>query len=379
MATWPCTEMRIESDVFRKNHSTFPTKLKAVAITLAAFCFMILFKAAIKGCNSKISFSEKTENRTVPTAPVDLKKFQYAQAHLGTTVQIVFYTQDDSLASRLSQKCFERVQELNAVFSDYLDDSELSKLCNQPINQAHHVSEPLFTVIAQAQQISAKTHGAFDITVGQITQRWRRRAPEITEPESHDETINYQNIKLDSQQRTITLLKPLKLDLGGIAKGYIADQLMLLLKEAGLIHAAVIIGGETVLASAPPGKDGWRIGIEDTERKIIGTLSLENTCLSTSGDSYQFFEHNGQRLSHLIDPATKKSKTNRLNVTTIAPSAMEADAWATALRILPAEQSLALANQQPHLHALYIPHQETLRKTDRFPPIKAVEAKPATQ
>ena len=301
----------------------------------------------------------------------ELKKYSFSQPHLGTTVLIVFYAEQDQPATEFSQKCFQRVRDLNAIFSDYQDDSELSKLSQKPINQAHKVSEPLFTVIAQAQEISAKTNGAFDITLGRLTQRWRDHSTQnLAQPKLADQA-SYQDLKLDPEQQTITLLKPLKLDLGGIAKGYIADQLMLILKDAGITQAAVVIGGETVLAAAPPGKDGWRIGIENTEHKIIGTLTLEHTCLSTSGDSYQFFEResDGERQSHLIDPATKKSKTNRLNVTTIAPTAMQADAWATALRILPTEKSIPLANQQPHLQALFLPHQEEPSKTDGFPAI----------
>lgn len=307
----------------------------------------------------------KPEKQVALSVPVlELKKHSFSQPHLGTIARIVFYTEHEKQASELSQKCFQRVRELNDVFSDYKNDSEVSKLCNKPAGKAYRVSDPLFTVIAQAQRISEKTNGAFDITLGKHTQRWRDRST------ADEDEINYNHLKLDYDKKTITLLKPLKIDLGGIAKGYIADQLMVILKGAGLKHAAVIIGGETVLADAPPGKEGWRIGIENPEKKIIGTLTLANTALSTSGDSYQFFEIEGQRQSHLIDPKTKKSKINRLNVTTIATTAMQADAWATSLRILPTEKALNIANQQPNLEALFIPFQKTKSQTKGFPEIE---------
>jgi FAD:protein FMN transferase len=357
------------------NNQLILSNLKAAAKSLAAFSVIL-----IASCQSKKEPEKNSENLTesnsspdqITESKTDLKKFSFAQPHLGTTVQLVFYTHDDLLATKLSQKCFQRVRDLNAIFSDYIDLSELSKLCKLPINHAHPVSNPLFTVIAQAQEISAKTNGAFDITIGKYTKRWRERSTQkSTQPEEELDLVNYQHLKLDPVNQTITLLKPVQLDLGGIAKGYIADQLMLIIKDAGISQAAVIIGGETVLADPPPGKDGWRIGIEDTEHKISGTLTLANTCLSTSGDSYQFYQQDGQRKSHLIDPTTKKSKTNRLNVTTIAPTAMQADA--TALRILPTEKSLPLANQQPHLQALFIPHQEAPLKTNNFPAISETE------
>jgi thiamine biosynthesis lipoprotein len=302
-----------------------------------------------------------------PIRLAELTKFSFSQPHLGTTVQIVFYSDEENQATQLSQECFKRVRGFNAIFSDYRDDSELSKLCQKPIGEAHPISEPLFTVIAQAQIISAQTNGAFDITLGKHTQRWRDRSAQ--QPEQQDR-VNYQDLKLDPEQQTITLLKPLKLDLGGIAKGYIADQLMLILKRAKISHAAVIVGGETVLGEAPPEKKGWHIGIEDPEHKVIGKIVLVNTALSTSGDSYQFFEVDGKRQSHLIDPTTHKSKINRLNVTTIAPSAMLADAWATALRIIPTEEAIKLANQELQLEALFIPYLQNTSKTQNFPTLQ---------
>ena len=311
---------------------------------------------------------ESEKQASSATLSADLKKFSFSQPHLGTRVDLVFYTEkEEEFATQLSQKCFQSVTALDTVFSDYRDDSELSKLCRMPINEAHKVSEELFTVIAQAQEISAKTNGAFDITLGKQTERWRERSDQSSELPNQ---VNYQHLKLDPEHKTITLLKPLKLDLGGIAKGYIADQLMLILKDAGITRAGVIIGGETVLAAAPPGKKGWRIGIENPERKIIGILTLSDTALSTSGDSYQFFEQDGERQSHLIDPATKKSKINRLNVTTIAPSAMLADAWATGLRVLPTVDAITIANNEPKLEALFIPYQKTTSSTKNFPKLQ---------
>lgn len=309
---------------------------------------------------------ESEKNVSTTTSPAELQKYSFSEPHLGTIARIVFYSSDTKQAAELSQKCFQRIRKLNAVFSDYKDDSEVSELCQKPVGEAHKVSDPLFSVIAQAQTISEKTNGAFDITLGKHTQRWRARSAE----ELDEININYRHLKLDHQQKTITLLKPLKIDLGGIAKGYIADQLMVILKDAGLKHAAVIIGGETVLADAPPEKRGWRIGIENPEKKVIGTLVLANTSLSTSGDSYQFFEVEGERQSHLIDPKTKKNKINRLNVTTIAPTAMQADAWATALRILSTDNAISIANKQPNLEALFIPFQKATLKTEQFPKIE---------
>lgn len=122
-----------------------------------------------------------------------------------------------------------------------------------------------------------------------------------------------------------------------------------------------------MLAAAPPGKQGWRIGVENPKGEMTGTLQLSNIALSTSGDRYQFFELDGQRQAHLIDPSTREGKGNRLNVTTLAPTAMQADAWATALRILPTKEALELSNQQPQLEALFIPLGKDFFQTKGFP------------
>lgn len=318
-------------------------------------------------------------------SPHTLQKYNFSKPQLGTITHIILYHDQEKQATQLAQQCFQQVNQLNHIFSDYTEDSELTQLCQKPLHTPHKVSHHLFTVIAKAQAIANQTNGAFDITLGKHTQAWRKQSNKInqhttshiqhsTSPKAlsnnlSDTSLNTQHLKLDHNKQTITLLHPLKLDLGGIAKGYIADQLMHTLKQANIHHCAVIIGGETILAAAPPGKKGWKIGIENPAQQIIGTLTLSHTALSTSGDSYQCFEHNGTRQSHLIDPATKTSKTNKLNVTVIAPTAMEADAWATALRILPTPQALTIAKQHTHIQALFTPHNKTPLTTKQFPTI----------
>ena len=337
----------------------------------------IIFVIAI--LSTALYIREKKKTHSNPDIPVnsntaiELYKHQFAEQHLGTLVQIVFYSeQNEAEAEQLSKRCFQRIHELNAMLSDYLPDSEVSKLSQRPLGEPHKVSDELFTIIAFAQTISEQTDGAFDITFGKHTQRWRKQE---TANDKVLELTDYRDLILDHNKQTITLNKPLKIDLGAIGKGYIADQLMQIIKKDGITKAAVIIGGETVLADAPPNKDGWHIGIENPEHQIIGKLVLSNTAISTSGDSYQFFELDGKRQAHLIDPKTKQGKTNRLNVTTIAPTSMEADTWATALRILPTARALEIAHNVPKLEALFIPHLESSQQTDNFPKIRPLEKK----
>ncbi len=324
---------------------------------------------------------EKSVSDEVVKSEEPLIKHHYAEPHMGTIVRIVFYSSDKKQADQLARQCFNRVKELNAKLSDYLPDSEVSQLSEKPIGQPHGVSDELLDIMIFGQNVSEKTNGAFDITFGKHSQRWRQKSnktqTQTVNPEIEKSALtSYKDLIIDRKNKWVTLKKPLKIDLGAIGKGYIADEVMKLIQDSNITRAAVIIGGETVLADPPPEKKGWSIGIENPEKKIFGKLILRNTALSTSGDSYQFFENDGdptKREAHLIDPKTRKGKSNRLNVTTIAPTAMQADAWATALRILPTKKALDLANQQPNLEALFIPIQGTITKTENFPTISEIK------
>ncbi|YCM43294.1 FAD:protein FMN transferase [Verrucomicrobiaceae bacterium 227] len=300
-----------------------------------------------------------------------LVRQSFSQPHLGTIVQIAFYENDKERSQQLAGQCFERIQKLNKTFSDYLPDSEVSQLCAKPVKVAYKVSDDLFCVLGQAQEISKATEGAFDITLGHATQKWRESARQKTLiSEEGKNQASYQDVILNPKAKTVLLRRPLMIDLGGIAKGYIADQVMAILKQAEVRQAAVIIGGEMVFTEAPPGKEGWRVGVEKPSHETLGVLTLRNTALSTSGDSYQFFEQDGVRHAHLIDPTSRKSKTNRLNVTILAQSAILADAWATALRVSTPENALKLARETKGIEAAFIPFGKPAIFTAGFPTLK---------
>ena len=291
----------------------------------------------------------------------------FSEPHLGTIVQIVFYSEDKEHSQKLAKQCFERIEKLNRIFSNYLPDSEVSQLCAKPAAVACKVSDDLFEVIAQAQEISAATGGAFDITLGYATRKWRERNLAQEKDATGENQATYKDVVLNPGAKSVLLRQTLKIDLGGIAKGYIADQLMVILKKAGIKQAAVIIGGEMVFTEAPPGKVGWTVGIERPSHQVLGMLKLSNIALSTSGDSYQFFEKDGVRHAHLIDPSDRKPKTDRRNVAILARSAMLADAWATALRVSAPEAALKLAREEREIEAVFIPFGKPAAFTAGFP------------
>ena len=296
-----------------------------------------------------------------------LRRYQFSEAHLGTIVSLVFYSDNRAEAKALGKRCFEKVVELDGVFSDYRDDSELMGLCKRAHKEPVPVSDELFAVLSCALKISAQSGGAFDITVGASSKAWRLQRQGKQTDLVPAGSADYQDVILDQGKKSVRFNKPLQLDLGGIAKGYIADELARILKQGGTGHFAVSVGGEIVVGEAPPERKGWKIRLEDARQQVIGTVELSHTAVSTSGDSYQFAEIEGKRSAHVIDPQTGKGKEDLCNVTVIAASGMLADGWATALRVGGVKKGSELAVKTPAIEALFTPRDSPLIKTMGFP------------
>jgi FAD:protein FMN transferase len=292
-----------------------------------------------------------------------LERFTFAEPHMGTLFSIVLYAPDGQTATNAAQAAFARVAALNQAMSDYDDESELMRLCRQPAGTPVKVSRELFDVLEQSLKVAGLTDGAFDPTVGEFTQLWRRarRQRELPAPERiarARESFGWWNMKLDARMRTVTLLKSdMRLDLGGIAKGCAADAALAVLREQGIRRALVAASGDIVAGDPPPGQPGWRVGVQSMSSQADGltrTLLLANRAVSTSGDTEQFVEIGGVRYSHIVDPRTGFGLTDRLGVTVIARDSTTADALATALSVAGVERGLALVEARPDLAALIV-------------------------
>jgi len=291
------------------------------------------------------------------------QRFAFAEPHMGTIFSIVLYAPDGQTATNAAQAAFARVAVLNQAMSDYDDESELMRLCRQPAGVPVKVSRDLFAVLKQSLKVAELTDGAFDPTVGEFTQLWRRarRQRELPAPERIARaraSFGWWNVRLDARARTVTLLKPdMRLDLGGIAKGYAADAALAVLRELGIRRALVAASGDIVAGDPPPGQPGWRVGVQSLASPggaLTSTLSLANRAVSTSGDTEQFVEIGGVRYSHIVDPRTGHGLATRLGVTVIACDSTTADALATALSVAGVERGLALVEARPDLAALIV-------------------------
>lgn len=285
-------------------------------------------------------------------------RYEFESKHMGTTFRIVLHAADEPTARKAADAAFARVKELDDCMSDYKQSSELTRVCKHfatEVGDPVAVSNDLFHVLAKADELSRKSDGAFDVTVGPVVQLWRlaRRTQELPDPKEFArarEKVGYTKVKLDPSRKTVQLTTPgMQLDLGGIAKGYAADEALKLLRDKfGITSALVAASGDIACGDPPPGKDAWVIDIAPIAKsQKPRTLHLASAAVSTSGDLEQFVVINGVRYSHVLDPRTGLGLTGRRSVTVIAPNGITADSMTKAVSVLPPEQALKSVEDTP--------------------------------
>jgi FAD:protein FMN transferase len=207
------------------------------------------------------------------------------------------------------------------------------------------------------------------------TRRRQRELPDSKRLQEALSKVGFEQVKIDQANQTVELTAAeMRLDLGGIAKGYAIDRAMDALKSRGITAALIDGSGDVLVSAAPPGACGWKIGIAaltSPEGEPTEFLSLAHTAIATSGDAYQFVELDGKRYSHLVDPRTGLGLTEQSSVSVIAPDCTTADAWASAVSVLGPERGLLLIEREQRLAALVrtlAGAEESIRRSCRFPP-----------
>lgn len=303
----------------------------------------------------------------------ELERFERTERHMGSDFTVKLYAVDKATAEKGFQAAFKLIADYDKSMSDYNPDSELMRLCAKgPTEHFNGVSRPLFDVLTRARVISEKTDGAFDVTVGPLTKLWRRarrqkELPTDEERRSALEAVDWQSVETKTieyftpKRYGLRLKRPnMRLDLGGIAPGYAADQALAELGRLGITSALVDASGDVAVGDPPPGEKGWKIGIaplkvDDPPDRL---LLLANMAISTSGDAYRGVEIDGVRYSHIVDPKTGIGLKHRSSVTLLAPDCTTADALATAVSVLGAEKGLEVLKQFPNTHARIVTQNE---------------------
>ena len=295
-------------------------------------------------------------------AQPSLQRFEFEQPHMGTTTRIVLYAADAAAARAAADDAFARIADLDARLSDYRDDSELMRLCARAGGPPVAVSEDLFEVLEAAQVLAARTHGAFDVTVGPVSRLWRRAraagdVPAGAQIEAAARLVGYTRLELSRENRTARLANAgMLLDVGGIAKGYAADQAVRVLSGRGSSRALVALGGDVVAGDSPPDEAGWRVAVAPLGPAPSGdrTVLLQRAAVSSSGDAEQYLERGGVRYSHIVRPRSGRALEGRTGVTVRAREGITADGLATAAAVLGPERGLALVESTPGAAALFV-------------------------
>ena len=298
---------------------------------------------------------------SVTAAPTGAdQRFEFRRRQMGSLVRIVLYAPEQA-AQTAAATAFKRIRDLDLIFSDYRQDSELANLCRRAGLGPQEVSTELFSVLQESVRFSRLSGGIFDVTVGPYVDLWRdaRRHRELPGPiqlARAKPLLGYRKVVLDPRNQTVKLQQQgMKLDLGGIAKGFIAAEALRVIQDLGITRALVDAGGDIVMGSPPPGREGWLIAVEEGRcENPVSEVSLQNVAIATSGDTHRSVEIDGIRYSHIVDPRTGLGLTKSLLVTVVAPDGLTADALATVLSLLPPERGLEVLQSMPEVSALMV-------------------------
>jgi thiamine biosynthesis lipoprotein len=295
--------------------------------------------------------------------PAALPMFESVEPHMGTLMRITVYARDSTHAASAFHAAFARILALDAALTDYQPQSELNRLTQTAVKRPVKVSNDLLAVLLKAEQFSRETSGAFDVTIGPVTHLWRaaRKTHVVPTRQQIDAAVartGFRKLHIDSAARTVEVDEPgMQLDLGGIAKGYAADEALAALAECGIHSALVAASGDLTFSGPPPGKPGWRIEV-DPMGQVTGPLTrvlkLTHAAVSTSGDGEQHLDATGNRYSHIVDPHSGFGLTSGMAVTVLARSGIDADAASTAIEVLGIKAGLAFVERQPQLSAFAI-------------------------
>lgn len=300
------------------------------------------------------------------------------QSCMGTQWHIALYAEDASSANAGLEQAWAEIREIDKQLSHYQSDSELNQFCREAPHQDYiQVGEHLAEVLHAAADVSQKSAGYFDVTIAPVANLWRRARAKHALPKPEQlaearEKVHWQYVQFGKQPRQVRITKPgVKIDLGGIAKGYAVDRAIAVLQTAGIRTALVNGGGDLRAIGTTPESQGWPVeisGIRPSDSRR--TLTLHNAALATSGDAWQYLEVDGKRYSHLIDPHTGIGSTRRMSVSVHAPTCMQADALASALSVMPVEEGLALAKRldvRVRIVQVTEPGEIQVRETEGFP------------
>lgn len=275
------------------------------------------------------------------------KRFEFTHPQMGTMFRVLIFASDSISAKNATQKAFIHLDELNLILSDYREDSEVNTLCRTAGSGEYiKISLDLWNILQKSVEAAKLSDGNFDVTIGPLTQLWRRmkrqkQLPSATQISDAKAKIGIDKIVFNKVNQSIMLkTKGMRLDFGGIGKGFAEDEMMKVLKQNGIKSALIEAGGNIVVSNPPKDSPkGWEIIINKEK------YFLKNCGVSTSGDAYQFVEIEGKKYAHILDPKTGIGYAEPHQVSIIAKDGTTSDWISTALYLMPQEKGKKLAKK----------------------------------
>ncbi len=281
---------------------------------------------------------------------------------MGAWASLTLVTADSAAVADIALDALLEFHRVDSLMTNWTDISEVARLNREGTGGPIPVEPEVGRVLWTAARIGRESQGAFDISIEPLVRLWGFLGGTPQVPASKDidalkKQVGWNHVMLDSVAGTLALSgKGVKIDLGGIAKGHGVDMVADNLRAAGVTDALIDLTGNMVALGAPPGKDGWSIGIRDPQDKHahLGTLKLSGAAIATSGNYEQFITQDGRRYGHILDPRTGWPAEGLAAVTVVAERAIDVDAWATALFVMGPETAREVAAARDDLSVILL-------------------------
>ena len=307
-----------------------------------------------------------------------------SDAIMGTSIHVEVWGEDSAKAEAAIDAVMADMRRIDELMSHYKPESQLSQINARAAQEPVQVDPELFDLIRLSTHYSIITEGAFDITyasVGHLYDFPHHVKPTESQIKDALPGVNWRNMLLDSAHHTVRFEhQGMRIDLGGIGKGYAVDHGIGILQARGFQHALVTAGGDSRIIGDRMGRP-WVVGIRnpDDKNKVVTRIPIENSAMSTSGDYERYFDENGVRYHHIIDPRTGHSASKVRSATILGPTATETDGMSKTAFVLGPEKALEIINRMPQYDAIFVtPEGKVLYSNGLAPPdqVKAPSPKP---
>ncbi len=292
---------------------------------------------------------------------------------MGTEISVHLWHENAEQGMSVVEETFTEITRIEALMSTYIEGSEISEINRSAADAPVAAGDELINLILRSLDISVLTHGAFDITYDSIGQYYdfrERRRPDAATIQEGLERIDYRLVEVDRLEGTVQFLtRGVRINLGGIAKGYAVEQAVKLLRSRGILHGIVTAGGDSRLLGDRRGQP-FMVGIRDprNEGEVVLTIPLEDEAISTSGDYERYFEEDGKRYHHIIEPMTGEPAGGIRSATIVGPDAVLTDALSTSVFVLGVDRGLRLIATLPDYEGIVIDAEGRLFYSDGLQP-----------